>query len=182
SFDYTVTASDLTRSGNIGILLYSFGTGGASTAANQSFFDNVRLSVTSPPLDDFDAYISNPSFGIDPGDRDFNDDPDGDSLANGLESWFGTHPGEFNAGIVNLATDGTVTTFTHPENETLPADVSGYYQWSLNLIDWYEGAESPLGGPEVIFSMNTVGTTTTVTATAGAATDRLFLRIVVALD
>ncbi|MGB6223353.1 MAG: hypothetical protein WBG04_20155, partial [Haloferula sp.] len=82
SFDYTVTASDLTRSGNIGILLYSFGTGGASTAANQSFFDNVRLDLTVP------------------------DDTDEDDLPDGYEnSFIGISPaGDFNVtGLASLS-------------------------------------------------------------------------------
>jgi len=49
SFDYTVLASDMSRSGNIGILIYSEGTGGSSTANNQSFFDNVRLNLAPVP-------------------------------------------------------------------------------------------------------------------------------------
>ena len=46
NIDYTITAADLLRSGNVGILIYSEGTGG-SGAANQSFFDNVRLELTA---------------------------------------------------------------------------------------------------------------------------------------
>lgn len=49
SFSYTVQASDLTRNGNIGILIYAQGTGGSSSARNQSFFDNVRLDYTRVP-------------------------------------------------------------------------------------------------------------------------------------
>jgi hypothetical protein len=34
------------------------------------------------------------------------DDSDGDSLANGLEAWFGTHPGEHDQAFSGFATDG----------------------------------------------------------------------------
>lgn len=45
SFAHTVRASDLTRPGNIGILIHSRGKGGSGSSRNQSFFDNVRLKI-----------------------------------------------------------------------------------------------------------------------------------------
>jgi hypothetical protein len=48
---------------------------------------------------------------LDPAEQGFVLDPDGDRLANGLEAWFGTHPGEFTPGLAGLATDGTITSF-----------------------------------------------------------------------
>jgi hypothetical protein len=45
SFTYTVKAYDLTRPGNIGILIHSSGKGGSGSSRNQSFFDNVRLKI-----------------------------------------------------------------------------------------------------------------------------------------
>jgi hypothetical protein len=109
---------------------------------------------------------------------DFDDDFDWDGLANGLEAWFGTHPGEFSQGLAGLTTDGTTTTFEHPRNANPPSDLTGFYQWSLNLVDWYagDGAEGPAGGPTVTISPTTGGTTTTATATASEAMARLFLR------
>jgi hypothetical protein len=115
---------------------------------------------------------------------DFTDDSDGDQLANGLEAWFGTDPGAFDAGLTNLATDGTATTFSHPQNEDPPSDVTGFYQWSINLTDWYagDGMDGPPGGPIVTMLPNTVGTTTTVTATASEVLKSLFLRVGVVQD
>ena len=52
----------------------------------------------------------------------------------------------------------------------------GFYQWSPNLVDWYGGGDGPAGGPTVTISPITIGTTTTVTATASEGLDRLFLR------
>lgn len=53
SFSYTVQASDLSRNGNIGILIYGNGFGGGNGNAgqpqNQSFFDNVRLDLQPVP-------------------------------------------------------------------------------------------------------------------------------------
>jgi hypothetical protein len=107
----------------------------------------------------------------------FTDDPDHDRLANGLEAWFGTHPGEPGAGITGLATDGTITTFTHPLNAEPPTDVTGSYQWSPDLADWYAGGSGPAGGPTVSFTTTNAGPTTTVTATASEPLDSYFLRI-----
>jgi hypothetical protein len=112
------------------------------------------------------------------GQDGFADDPDGDRLVNGIEAWFGTHPGQSNAGLTVLATHGTTTTFIHPRNENPPADLTGFYQWSPNLTDWYfgDGVAGPPGGPTMTISPATSGATTTVTATASAPLDLLFLR------
>lgn len=134
--------------------------------------------VIGTPSADFESYVSDPAFGIDPAQRGFSDDPDGDGLANGLEAWFGTHPDGFTAGISGVASNGTVTTFIHPQNATRPADVIGFYQWSPNLTDWYagDGVDGPPGGAALTIVPRTVGTTTTVAATASEAMERLFLR------
>ena len=46
-----------------------------------------------------------------------------------------------------------------------------------NLDDWYASGSGPGAGPTVSFVPNTVGTTTTVTATASEALGKLFLRV-----
>lgn len=134
--------------------------------------------IVAAPANTFATWISNPVFGIDLADRGFGDDPDGDNLTNGIEAWLGTHPGEFSPGLAQLATDGTTTTFTHPRNENPPSGLTGFYEWSPNLLDWYaaDGSDGPFGGPAVTISPNTVGATTTATATASEALDRIFLR------
>ena len=96
-----------------------------------------------------------------------------------MEAWFGTHPGERNPGVALGSTVGLVTTFTHPQNATPPDDLTGYYEWSPNLIDWFTTGTGPSGGATVTFSAGTSGTTTTVTATASEAVDRVFLRVAV---
>jgi hypothetical protein len=138
-------------------------------------FDNVRFTGTALPTNDFNSWID--GFGLDLADQDFGDDSDGDGLVNGIEAWFGTHPGQWNAGLADLTTDGTTTTFIHPQNPSPPTDVSGFYGWSLNLTDWYLSGNGPGGGPIVTFVPVTVGATTTVTATASEAMAALFFRV-----
>ena len=54
SLTHTVTGSDLARSGNVGVFIASLGsrndtTNGTAAAANQSFWDHVRLDLTTTP-------------------------------------------------------------------------------------------------------------------------------------
>lgn len=137
--------------------------------------------VLGMPTATFDNYMSDPTFGIDPTQQGFADDPDRDGLANGLEAWFGTHPAQPNTALSILASDGTTTTFSHPQNESPPADIIGFYEWSPDLDKWYagDGVDAPPGGPTVVFSVESLGATTVVTATASAASERLFMRAVV---
>ena len=140
--------------------------------------DDLGFIVAAAPSNTFAAWIGNPVFGIDPAEQGFGDDPDGDDLVNGLEAWFGSHPGEFNAGLANLITNGATTTFTHPRNENPPSGLTGFYEWSPNLLDWYagDGSDGPFEGPTVTISPNSVGATTTVTATTSEALGRIFVR------
>jgi hypothetical protein len=71
---YTVQASDLTRSGNVGVFIASLGTrdntsngtSGTTPNGNQSFWDNVRLGVVS--LRPYVASFSASPTAIEPGD------------------------------------------------------------------------------------------------------------------
>ncbi len=169
-----VTASFTTGavvSGNLEIRLQGYGI--------QTNYDNVRLaSGTLPTPNDFNSYISDPTFGLAVADQDFADDSDNDGLENGLEAWFGTHPGQFNSGLADVSTTGLTTTFTHPQNASAPDDLTGYYQWSPNLSDWYLSGDGPSGGPVITFVPVTTGSTTTVTAAASTSegTERVFFR------
>lgn len=146
--------------------------------------DDLGFIVAEPASNTFSAWIANPAFGLDAGDQDFPDDPDGDGLPNGVEAWFGTHPGEFNPGLAQVATNGTITTFTHSRNDSLPSDLTGYYEWSPNLVDWYagDGIEGPSSGITVNIVPDVVGTSTTVTATSSGPTGRLFFGARVVID
>ncbi len=143
----------------------------------EAWFQGIRALGLGP--DTFGNWISDPAFGVAAGDRDLGADPDGDDLPNGIEAWFGTHPGETNAGVFGLSTDGTTTTFSHPRNAQPPSDLLGFYEWSPNLCDWYagDGAAGPGGGPTVTIVATPAEGATLVTATASEALLRLYLRV-----
>jgi hypothetical protein len=83
-----------------------------------------------------------------------------------------------------LARIGNTITFTHPHNENAPGDVSGFYQWSPNLVDWYagDGAAGPDGGATLIITSEAIGNTTAVTAIASGPLGTVFLRAGVLWD
>lgn len=145
------------------------------TTLQQAAIDNILL-LGSSDRDDFSDWIAGYNVG---GEADFGDDPDGDRLTNGVEAWFGTHPGEFNPGITNLTITGPVTIFTHTQGENPPSDLTGYYEWSPDLTNWFASGSGPGGGATVTFFASTTGNITTVTTTASGAPDRIFLRAAV---
>ncbi len=148
---------------------------GATSSAN---WDNVEVSASGlgGGGNDFSDWSAGYAVG---GLTGFGDDPDGDGLGNGTEAWFGTDPMQKSAGLVGVSTDGFTSAFTHPQNETPPDDVSGSYEWSTNLGDWYvgDGVDGPPGGVTVTIVSNTVGTATTVTTSASGELGELFLRV-----
>ncbi len=148
------------------------------TTSNQAAIDNISLVVTvsSNGTESFTEWISHFDLGSQTG---FTDDPDGDGNPNAVEAWFGTHPGESTLGITGLETAGFTTTFTHPRNENPLIDLSGSYQWSQNLSDWYigNGLDGLPGSPKVTISAEPNGAITTVTASPSLPMNSLFLRI-----
>lgn len=132
----------------------------------------------SPAPNNYDSWIGDPALGIAPADRGFDLDPDGDGLSNGLEAWFGTDPRASNPGIVELTANGLTTTFRHPRNPHAPGNLTGVYEWSADMVNWYagNGIAGPPGGPTVSIVPSPAQSATTVTATASRALPRLFLR------
>ncbi|MFT5905041.1 MAG: hypothetical protein ACI9E1_000631, partial [Cryomorphaceae bacterium] len=153
----------------------------AITVTNVAYLYNNPgnpLAATSPT---FTSWIS----GYNLVEKDgFNEDPDGDGIANGLEAWFGTSPDEFTAGLTILSVEGAITTFSHPLNEQPPTDITGTYEWSPDLVNWYtgDGVAGPLSGLTVLITASPSETTTTVTATASATLNLLFFRVKVVQD
>lgn len=128
----------------------------------------------------FSSWISNPAFGLDVADQDFGDDPDGDGIVNGVENYFGTHPGTFTQGLAAGIRSGNAFTFTHPQNASPATDLTASYRWSTDL-DTFQPGGGTSGGTTVNFTTeaNTPSPGfTRVTATAtGTLPNRLFLDV-----
>lgn len=109
------------------------------------------------------------------------DDPDADRLPNGLEAWFGSNPGEFSSGIASFALAGNDTTFTHPVSPVMPDDIEGFYEWSMNLVDWYacDGIDGPPTGETASASSQVDAGVATVTISPSASVSQLFVRAAV---
>ena len=137
-------------------------------------FSNAALAPSSllysQPVPTFASWINTyPAIGSQTG---FNDDPDGDGLVNGIESYFGTNPGTSNQGLRNLVGTATTITFQHPRNTSPATDVNGAYRWSMDLQNWNASGASQ-SGTTVTFTPapNTPSAgTTTVTATITGST------------
>ncbi|MCW1921781.1 hypothetical protein OKA05_04400 [Luteolibacter arcticus] len=134
--------------------------------------------VILPETQNFAAWIG----GYEVGELDgFEEDADGDGLNNGLEAFLGTDPSVATpAALTQVSTNGTVTTFTHPQATTALSDVTGSYEWSQDLTTWYagDGVEGPGGGLTVnIPTVSPVEGIATVTATASQPMDKVFFRL-----
>ena len=111
----------------------------------------------------------------------FDEDADGDGISNGVEAFFGTDPSVANGGLSVLSINGAIATFSHPQADPPLGDVTGSYQWSPDLVNWYagDGVDGPAGGPTVtIPAVAPVGGIATVTATASEPLAKLFVRAI----
>jgi hypothetical protein len=144
----------------------------------------AAASLGSTPTNGFADWIGGfDDLGQD--DRGFNDDPDGDGLANGVEAFFGTAPGSFSAGLTQVSKSGTSVIFRHPNPDMPLDDVTGSYQWSPDLANWHAANGVDSAGGTTINAVATPNAptpnVTTVEATiTGPVPDKLFLRVVAA--
>ncbi len=138
----------------------------------------VDLLSTTPPGGSFADWIA--GFDVD-GQTGFDQDPDGDGIKNGVEAFFGTAPDSANPGLTEVAGSGSSLTFTHPEADPQLTDVTGSYQWSLDLSTWNASGDDAEGMIVMIGAARDTpepGTTTVTASVTGAEPDRVFVRVV----
>lgn len=135
------------------------------------------------PSDDYAAWISGYAVG---GQGGFDQDPDGDGLANGVEQVLGSDPSASNNGLREVAaTAPNAFRFRHSRTNALASDVTASYQWSANLADWQASGASDPGGVTATIAQSVITDTTapgvdeievTVTVTGGSAA-KVFARL-----
>ena len=150
-------------------------------------FSNGRLVpdsfLYSEPQDTFANWIATyPAVG---GQTGFDEDPDRDGLANGIENFLGTHPDQPSQGLGAIVRSGNTLSFQHPQNADPAADLVANYRWSSDLATWNNSGQTG-NGTTVVFSAspNTpLPGITTVTATVtGTNPSSLFVDLQVTTD
>lgn len=177
--DWLFIATDGTLSGtptgfDVGVNIFTVSVSdGLATPVEAAL--NITVIAATP--NDFSNWMSGYSVGTEIG---FTEDPDNDGIRNGLESYFGTHPGELSVGMqgVPVYADADTFTFSHPLNDNLPSDITVRYRWSKNLTGYQYDGETD-GASTVTFQQGTPsGGIVNVTATVtGTSTDKLFIII-----
>jgi methionine-rich copper-binding protein CopC len=109
------------------------------------------------------------------------DDPDGDGIDNGVENFFGTHPGTFSQGLLVGIKSGNTFTFTHPQNASPASDLSASYSWSKDLASFLASGATDGAGTTVAFTTQantpSLGITTVTATVTGTAAGKLFVRV-----
>jgi methionine-rich copper-binding protein CopC len=142
-------------------------------------FDGISNTTAwnfTTALPAFASWIS--TFGLAIADRDLTDDPDGDGIQNGVENFFGTHPGTFSQGLIAGTKNGNSFTFTHPQG-TIASDLTASYRWSTDLNTFHLGGATS-SGTTVTFTTEpntpTPGVTRVTATVTGTAVSQLFVR------
>ena len=147
---------------------------------NPKTLSNLRIVQTGG--NQFNDWISDAALGLDPAEQGFALDPDGDGVANGLEAFFGTNPSVASAGLNTVSMIGNTLSFLHANPDTPLDDVTGSYEWSLDMNTWYTADGLQGDGSTTVMAVPTpdspAANTTTVACTmAGIIPARLFIRV-----
>lgn len=146
---------------------------------------NVELNVKTPTfVSGYAAWIASyPGAAAAPG---FQQDPDNDGIANGVEHVFGSSPAAPSTGLYQVSSTGTAVKFRHTQTNSLAANVTISYQWSSDPQTWHaSGATNPTGTTATISSSTIVNTSApsldvievTTTVTAGP-NKRIYARMI----
>ena len=113
-------------------------------------------------------------------DTSFNGDSDGDNLGNGIEAFFGTAPDIANAGLAQVSQSGAMTSFTHPVAEPPLGNVTGSYEWSIDLVNWHPSGTVSNTSVTIAAGAPVNGTTTVTADSTGSTVTpaQLFIRVI----
>lgn len=136
----------------------------------------VRFYKTTS-INNYASYISNPIFNLPTNQQGSSDDPDKDNLPNAIEAWLGTNPNTFTQSpILSKQSNNNQWTLIHPTNSNPPIDLTATYQWSPDLINWFDNGTAPTNSTPTTFTTTTNSGNTDVSITTGN-NNNLFFRI-----
>lgn len=142
--------------------------------AGTGSIDDISIIHTTAVT--YEEWISSYDLG---GLTGFTDDFDNDRIGNGLENYYGTHPGVFSQGLVSGPVTGNTFTFTHPISDSPASSITATYRWSKDLSTSFNADGATADGTTVNFTPGTpVDGMLTVTATVeGISTKEMFVVI-----
>jgi autotransporter-associated beta strand protein len=181
TLDFSGTATSSLRFGTSATGLTSTQLASISASGWTNFALNGSGYLTADVVggdETFADWIAGFSVG---GQTGINDDYDNDNIDNALENLMGTSPAVFNQGLTLVSSTGGNLKFRHTLSDDPASDLTGAYEWSVNLANWNaDGATS--GGTTVSFGapvIITPGTPNLVEVTAsvsGTPSSKIFAR------
>jgi len=180
---YGVNIGQATVSGGSAIKVFINGLHTGSD--DRTWYDGVGYEALQNPNDTvtskgvtFSDWIS--SFTGLSGSRALNADADADGIQNGIENYFGTHPGKPSQGLTIVNVSSNTFTFTHPLNNSPASDLTALYRWSKDGTDFYVDGASHQGTTVNFSQGNPLNGVVNVTGNIkGTMIDRLFVDVAV---
>ncbi len=129
---------------------------------------------TVPPGGTYADWIAGFEVGTETG---AGDDFDNDGIPNAIENYFGTDPSVASEGITEVGGGPGLLNFQHPISATPASDLFGSYEWSVDLLTWFEAGETSVGTTVDISVFENAGTATVVAEASGTPAPKIFVRL-----